>query len=75
MAFRDKTQKNAYDAEWQKENTLMCGVRIQNSSGIPAAMMMAIEAEKTTKNAYIITALREKLIRDGYLTETQESET
>ena len=73
MAFKDKAKKNAYDAEWQKENTLMCGIRIQNSTGIPAAMMKAIDARKTTKNAFIIEAIREKLIRDGYLTEKQES--
>lgn len=72
MAFKDKAKKNAYDAEWQKENTLMCGIRIQNSTGIPSAMMKAIEDEKTTKNAFIIAAIREKLIRDGYM---QESET
>ena len=60
---------------WRKENTTMCGVRFMNSSGIPAAMDKAIAAEKSNKNAYIIAAVREKLIRDGYLSEeTEKSE-
>ena len=72
---KDMAKKNAYDEAWKKENTVMCGIRIQRRSGIPDAMDKAIAEGKTTKNAYIIAALREKLIRDGYLTpETPESE-
>lgn len=55
--------------EWKAKNTLMIGVRIQNSSGIPDALMRALEQSGKTKNAYIIEALREKLIRDGYMAE------
>lgn len=38
-------------------------------------MDKAIAAEKSNKNAYIIAAVREKLVRDGYLSEeTEKSE-
>lgn len=72
MAYRDKAKKDAYDEDWKKANTTMCGVRFMNSSGIPAAMEKAITAGNTTKNGYIVAAVREKLIRDGYLSEKTE---
>lgn len=53
--------------EWQKQNTTMIGVRIQNASGIPDALEYALIDSGKTKNAYIIEAIREKLERDGYL--------
>ena len=52
--------------QWKKENTLQIGGRIQNSTGIPAAMAAAMADSGLTKNAYTIQAIREKLIRDGY---------
>lgn len=57
------------EEEWKAKNTLMIGIRIQNSSGIPEALMHALEESGKTKNAYIIEAIREKLIRDGYMQE------
>lgn len=54
-------------ADWQKKNTVMIGLRIQNASGIPNALEYALIDSGKTKNAYIIDAIREKLIRDGYL--------
>lgn len=57
--------------EWKSKNTIMMGVRIQNSSGIPEALTVALEKSGKTKNNYIIEAIREKLIRDGYLTEKE----
>lgn len=53
--------------EWKAQNTMWVSVRIQNSSGIPAALTEALTASGKTKNAYIIEAIREKLERDGYL--------
>lgn len=64
---RDMVKKNAFDEKWKKENTLQCGVRIQNSTGIPNALERALTDTGVTKNAYIIAAIREKLTRDGYL--------
>lgn len=54
-------------SDWQKKNTTMIGLRIQNSTGIPDALEYALIDSGKTKNAYIIDAIREKLIRDGYL--------
>lgn len=52
---------------WKKQNTVQYGVRILNSTGIPVALEAAMAESRKTKNAYIIEAIREKLIRDGYL--------
>lgn len=57
---------------WKKENTVQYGVRILNSSGIPDAMNRMMVDSGKTRNAYIIEAIREKLIRDGYLQEGAE---
>ena len=60
---------------WKKANTIKLTVRVMNSTGIPAALEVARNDAKLTNSGYVIAALREKLIRDGYLTpETPESE-
>lgn len=43
-----------------------------NNTGIPAAMEKAQKDGHTT-NAYIVAALREKLIADGYLSSSDET--
>lgn len=53
--------------EWKKENGMQIGIYIPNKSGIPDALLEAIELEKTTKNAYCLKALRNQLAKDGYL--------
>ena len=60
---------------WKKENSIKLTVRVMNLTGIPAALEIARNDAGLTNSGYVIAALREKLIRDGYLTETQESET
>ena len=62
------------EAEWKAKNTTWIGIRIQNSSGIPDALKVAIETSGKTKNGYIIEAIREKLIRDGYMPESKKTE-
>lgn len=52
---------------WKKENTVKLTVRVMNSSGIPAAMEVARNDSGLTNSGYVIAALREKLIRDGYM--------
>ncbi len=75
MAYRDKTQKDAYDEAWKKENTKTVTFRLMNSSGIPNALKLAEQNSGKTKSGYIIAALKEALIRDGYLSEgTEKSE-
>lgn len=52
--------------KWQKEHTQIFSIRLQNTSGIPAALARIMAEKCVTRNGYIIEALREKLIRDGY---------
>jgi len=70
---RDMAKKAITDEKWKKENTRMYGIRVMNNTGIPAAMEKAQKDGHTT-NAYIVVALREKLIADGYLSPSDEPE-
>ena len=53
--------------QWKKENTKLVTFRLMNSSGIPEALNLAERQSGKTKSGYIIAALKEALIRDGYL--------
>lgn len=55
--------------EWQAKNTTLFSIRIQNSSGIMEAIKKAMEATGKTRHGFIVEAIREKLIREGYLQE------
>ena len=72
MAYRDKAHKDAYDEQWKKANTTHVGFRLMNSSGIPDALKLAEQNSGKTKSGYIIAALKEALIRDGYISEKSE---
>ena len=63
---KDIYAKRAYDKEYDKANCKVYATKIQNSSGIPAAMERMKESGKSV-NVYIIEALTEKLRKDGYL--------
>lgn len=60
--------------EWKKTNTSHIAFRVMNSSGIPNALALAEKNSGKTKSGYIVAALREALIRDGYL-KPDETET
>lgn len=70
---RDMAKKNIADYRWTKENTTRVTIKIRNDSGIPDAIEK-MQENGYTKNSYIIQALTEKLIRDGYLQEQQPEE-
>lgn len=53
--------------EWQKANRIVVALTIPNKSGIPDALLQAIEDMGVTKNAYCLEAVRQRLVRDGYL--------
>lgn len=57
--------------EWMAKNTMWVSIRIQNSSGIPESLQIALEKSGRTRNGFIIDAIREKLIREGYMEEVQ----
>ena len=63
---RDMAKKAIADYRWTKENCKMFSVKIRNDSGIPDALERLKETGKSA-NAYIVAALREKLIADGFL--------
>lgn len=58
--------------EWKAKNTMWVSIRIQNSSGIPQALEHAMTESGKTRNGFIIEAIREKLIHDGYMPENPE---
>lgn len=64
-------KKQAVADAWKAEHTTWVSIRIQNSSGIPDALKNALQKMGKTKNSYIIEAIREKLIRDGYMPESK----
>lgn len=58
---------------WKKDNTRMYGIRVLNKTGIPEAMEK-VQKDGHTTNAYIVSALRDKLISDGYLSSDPQSD-
>lgn len=50
----------------------MFSVKIRNDSGIIEALETATSTAKMSKNAYIVSAVYEKLIADGYLSPEPE---
>lgn len=62
----DITKRNKYNYRWTKENCSKYGLKIRNDSGIPDCLS-SIKESGASLNSYIIVAIREKLIRDGYL--------
>ena len=71
---RDMGKKNISDYKWTRENCKMFSIKIRYDSGVPEALEK-VKVEGTSGNAYIVQALTEKLIRDGYLhpEESQEN--
>ena len=55
--------------EWKAKNTTLFSIRIQNSSGVMDALEKAMADTGKTRHGYIVDAIREKLIRDGYMQE------
>lgn len=70
---RDMAKKAITDYKWEKENCMRLNMKIRNDSGIPEAIARVKEAGQSA-NAYAIAALREKLIADGYLSPSDETE-
>lgn len=69
MPWKDAEAKKQYDKEYTKNNRKIYALSVNFSTGIPAAMDK-VTAKGTSANAYILHALKEKLIKDGYLEES-----
>lgn len=65
------TKKSVTDYKWAKENCMRLNMKIRYDSGIPEAIDR-VKADGFSANAYAISALTEKLIRDGYMAEKSE---
>lgn len=67
----------SYEANeaWKKENTTRITIRLMNSSGMPDALREVESVSGKTRGSYIIAALREALIRDGYLSPQEDTDT
>lgn len=70
---RDLVKRRASNAKWNNEKSKSYGLRISNSTGIPDALEAATALSGMTTNAYVTIAIREKLIRDGYLKPLDET--
>lgn len=62
-------QKAAYDIEWKRENTVQIAIRLGKMSSAMVALEKAMAETGLSKAGYATQALKEKLIRDGYLSE------
>lgn len=67
----DKAKKNEADYRWTKKACTRISLKIRNDSGIPDAIEK-VRADDISANSYILQALREKLIKDGYFIEPEE---
>lgn len=71
MPWKNEETKRQYDKEYAEKNCKRYAVKFQISTGIPAAMQKVLDAG-CSANAYIGQAVKEALIRDGYLSEKSE---
>lgn len=69
------TRKSEIDYKWEKDNCTRINLKIRNDSGLVEVIDKVRVCTNDSRNSYIIAAVREKLIRDGYLSEeTEKSE-
>ena len=67
MAEIRKPSKSQVDYNRDKQINDVFSLKIRKSTGIVDALSKMGENTGVSRNAYIIEAIREKLIRDGYL--------
>ena len=70
MPWKDAETKKLYDIEYDRQNCKRYITKVQISSGIPAAVEKALKVQNISAGSYLREALKEKLIRDGYLEES-----
>ena len=66
MAENEKPSKGKIDYERDKKLSDFIGVKVRKSTGMAAALNKMSDDTGISKNAYIINAVCEKLIQDGY---------
>lgn len=60
--------------EWKNENAMRYNLLIKKESDVYKALQAVCIAEKCKPTSYIQIALREKLIRDGYMSQSDGKE-
>ena len=70
---RDMAKKYAADYRWAKENTYRISLTILKNSDTSRAIEK-VQKDGHVRATYAMTALREKLIRDGYLQPEDQQE-
>lgn len=67
------SDRKAQKRKWNEENERRYIVNVGIKTGIPAAFDYALRMTGKTKNAFLFEALCEKLIRDGFMTESPKT--
>lgn len=62
-------KKYSSQIKYQKEHITNVLIHMQDNSGLPQALDIATQKTGMTKHAYCLEAVREKLIRENFLTE------
>lgn len=72
MAYKNPEQKAQYDAQFHKNTYRPILMRVRNDSGIWEALFKMQDRTGIAPATYAQNALREKLIKEGYLEEKTE---
>lgn len=71
---RDMAKKAVADMRFEAKTYDRFSVKVRKESGIQEALESASTKAGISKNAYVVAAVQEKLIRDGYLSEETEQD-
>ena len=71
MPYSNQQKKREYARQYQALKTKTYAVQIPLATGIPSAFEKAVRDNNISNNKYLIEAIREKLIRDGYMPESK----
>lgn len=69
---RDMAKKAVADMRFEAKTYDRFSVKVRKESGVQEALELASVGLGISKNAYVVAAVQEKLIRDGYLSEKSE---
>lgn len=69
MAYKDKAVQNKVSHEYGKRTYYTFSVRVRKDDAVYTALFKMQDRAGTPFATYALTALREKLIADGYMAE------
>lgn len=74
MPYKNPEKKKVYDAQYRKNIYHPILVQIRTDSGIPEALFKMQDRTGIAPSTYAQTALREKLIAEGYMREDKPAQ-